>query len=171
MERPITAYISLGGNQGNEAERFAQALETITNWQGIHVSAVSRLYRTEPQGDADQPWFSNQVVSLDCSPEITPDGLLASMLCLEQQLGRNRDPGHRFGPRAIDLDLLLFGNLVRKEEGLCLPHPRMRERAFVLVPLFEIAPSLRFPDGEAVVDCLKKIQYSAMGSDIFQKMA
>jgi len=168
MKRAVTAYISLGGNLGNEVKRFTQALETMNNWQGIQVSAVSQLYRTEPQDDADQPWFSNQVAALVCAPELTPNDLLDSMLRLEQKLGRNRDPNRRFGPRAIDLDLLLFGTMVLRSKKLCLPHPRMCERAFVLIPLLEIASSLRLPDGEPVSACLKKIQYSLEDRNIFQ---
>ena len=168
MKTITTAYISLGGNLGNEAERFSQALAAMDVWQGVHVSAVSRLYRTEPQGDTDQPWFSNQVAALDCDARITPENLLASLLQLEQKLGRNRDPSRRFGPRAIDLDLLLFGDTVCTDKRLYLPHPRMRERAFVLIPLAEIAPLLHFPDGESIVACLQKIRHHVEYQNIFQ---
>ena len=168
MEITTTAYISLGGNMGNEAERFARALTVMAGWQGIHVAATSKIYRTEPQGDTKQPWFKNQVAALRCASTIKPMDLLSDMLRLEQELGRVRDADRKLGPRTIDLDLLLFGDVVCMEENLCLPHPRMAERAFVLVPLDEIAPSLQFPGGSSVASLLKKLQFCIKEQTIFQ---
>ncbi|MCC8194690.1 MAG: 2-amino-4-hydroxy-6-hydroxymethyldihydropteridine diphosphokinase [Deltaproteobacteria bacterium] len=169
MENTTVAYISLGGNLGDEAARFARALDMLEALPGIRLRAVSRLYRTEPQGDANQPWFSNQVAALTCAPEIIPAGLLRSMLAIEEQLGRVRDPHRRFGPRAIDLDLLLFGDMVCAEEKVHLPHPRMNERAFVLVPLLDIAPSLTLPDGTPVRSSLEKLRFRVAKNTIFQE--
>lgn len=164
-----TAYISLGGNMGNEAALFGRAITCIGAWPGVSRKGASALYRTEPQGDTTQPWFCNQVASFACDASVTPQWFLDSLLALETELGRTRDPQRRFGPRAIDLDLLLFGNIVCTEDRLCLPHPRMTGRAFVLVPLADIAPDLVFPGGETVRDHLGRLDYTVNDRDIFQK--
>lgn len=165
----LTAYISLGGNMGGEAERFEEALRRIATWPDVRVAQKSGLYRTEPQGDADQPWFTNQVAALVCGPAVTAGGLMQALLRLETDLGRVRDGNRRFGPRAIDLDLLLFGDMVIEEEGVQVPHPRMEQRAFVLVPLLEIAPLLRFPDGNTLTECLAGLRYTLENDAIFQE--
>jgi 2-amino-4-hydroxy-6-hydroxymethyldihydropteridine diphosphokinase len=142
------------------------------------------VYRTEPQGYRDQPWFANQVARLECDPDMTPERLLDLLLDVEQGLGRRRalaleggqggghtaardgadaptpDPAARYAPRTIDIDLLLFGTAVRDTPRLTLPHPRMRERAFVLVPLHEIAPELAFPDGQSLIHALKSLTFT-----------
>lgn len=169
MKNTTIAYISLGGNQGGEAGRFGRALARMGEWPGVSVLAVSGMYRTEPQGYADQPWFMNQAASLACDSGITAATFLDRMLQLEHELGRIRNGARRFGPRAIDLDLLLFGDIVCMEERVCVPHPRMAERAFVLVPLLEIAPSLCFPSGESVAACLEKLHYTVVERTIFQE--
>lgn len=141
-----TAYISLGGNMGNERAIFKEALRRIASWKNVRVGKKSSIYRTEPQGDTGQNWFLNQVVELFCDG-ISPDTLLNSLLALENALGRERDPGRRYGPRRLDLDLLVFGDIVLQSERLTLPHPRMLKRAFVLVPLLEIFPEATLPGG------------------------
>ena len=153
---------------GGEGALFARALDRIETWPGIHVTTASRIYRTEPQGDPDQPWFSNQVAALSCGPDVAPEGLLEDLLQLETGLGRSRDPARRYGPRRIDLDLLLFNDIICVRECLILPHPRMIERAFVLVPLLEIAPDLRLPDGTPAARCLAGLAYREQGEIIFQ---
>ncbi len=163
------AYISLGGNRGGEAELFRLALGRMGEWPGVSVLAASGLYRTEPQGDADQAWFLNQAASLACEPGITAEMFLDALLQLESALGRVRDGARRFGPRIIDLDLLLFGDIVSSGERVCLPHPRMAERAFVLVPLLEIAPSLCLPGGGPLTACLEKLHYRVEERTIFQE--
>uniref|UniRef100_B8DJJ7 2-amino-4-hydroxy-6-hydroxymethyldihydropteridine pyrophosphokinase n=1 Tax=Nitratidesulfovibrio vulgaris (strain DSM 19637 / Miyazaki F) TaxID=883 RepID=B8DJJ7_NITV9 len=150
---------------------------------GVVVGAVSSVYRTEPQGYRDQPWFANQVARLVCDPDMTPEGLLDHLLGVEQELGRNRayaleggeggdatapDLAARFAPRTIDIDLLLFGNAVRDTPRLTLPHPRMRERAFVLVPLHEIATELAFPDGQSLIHALKSLTFTLHDGRIAQ---
>lgn len=169
VEKKTMAYISLGGNMGGEPDRFAEALRRMDSWPGIRVSARSSLYRTEPQGDPDQPWFTNQVAALECGPALTPAGLLKSMLGLETELGRVRDPARRFGPRTIDLDLLVFGDIVCTEEGVSLPHPRMAGRAFVLVPLLEIAPALEVPGIGGVAECLARLSYTLEDDTLYQE--
>ena len=164
-----TAYISLGGNSGNEEELFAEVLRAIAGWQGVQISAVSSLYRTEPWGDPNQQWFCNQVAAVECGIMVTPTSLLEAMLQLETKLGRIRDAGRRFGPRVIDLDLLLFSNIVYKDAYVTVPHPRMTKRAFVLVPLLEIAPEILMPDGVSMKKHLANLQYRVEGTAVFQE--
>ncbi len=139
-------------------------------WPQCELLQVSPLYRSEPQGLKDQPWFSNQVTALALGDTWTPHKLLQGLLALERELGRTRGPNApRFGPRVIDLDLLLFGNVMLEEQGLMLPHPRMRERAFVLVPLYDIAPDLMFPDGGSLQEALAALHCEVRGDAIFQE--
>jgi 2-amino-4-hydroxy-6-hydroxymethyldihydropteridine diphosphokinase len=107
------------------------------------VVRCSHVYRTAPVGDPDQPDFLNAIVEIETVLE--PLALLRGMQRIEIELGRTRDPDRRWGPRTIDLDLLLFGHAVVREQDLTVPHPRMGERAFVLEPLAELAPDLEIP--------------------------
>jgi 2-amino-4-hydroxy-6-hydroxymethyldihydropteridine diphosphokinase len=167
--RRITARISLGSNLGDPAANLAAALQALDRLPGARVAAVSRFFRTGPQGFTDQPFFLNAVAALDCAPSRDALGLLDDLLRTEARLGRVRNPaGQRFGPRRIDLDLLLFGNQVMNSERLILPHPRMTERAFVLVPLSEIAPGLVLPDGREIGEILRRIAYRREGCVIRQ---
>lgn len=168
MTTARTAYISLGGNMGGEEALFARALEKIGSWPGVAVLAASRVYRTEPQGDPGQPWFRNQVAALSCAARMEPRDLLARLLALETDLGRERDPERRFGPRRIDLDLLLMDDIVKNDPFVTLPHPRMKERAFVLVPLLEIAPGLVFPNGQKAAEILTGMAHRIDGDSIHQ---
>jgi 2-amino-4-hydroxy-6-hydroxymethyldihydropteridine diphosphokinase len=166
---PVVAYAGLGGNQGDVAKTLALARRDLDALPGVRLGRVSRVYRTEPQGLREQPFFLNQVASLHCCRTVRPDFLLDRMLALEETFGRvRRKAGQRDGPRPLDLDLLLFGEERRDSPRLVLPHPRMRRRAFVLIPLAEIAPGLIFPDGERLVDALGKIRYSVRDGAIFQ---
>lgn len=165
----MQAYVCLGSNMGDAEAHLARARRELSSLPGVRVSAESSLYRTEPQGRKDQPWFLNQVIRLDCSGEMTSLRLLDAMLEKELAMGRVRDAADHFGPRVIDMDLLLFGDeQTRESEHLILPHPRMEERAFVLVPLLEIAPDLIMPDGRTVKSLLEKLSYRLEGSAIFQ---
>ncbi len=167
MNREQRAYISLGGNQGREVELFRLALQALEALPGVRVAAVSRLYHTEPQGLADQPWFVNQAAALDCTG-ITPQELLAELLFIEATLGRKRETAPRFGPRPIDLDLLLFEDTVCKTPLLTLPHPRLAERAFVLVPLLELDSGLVLPDGGSCAALLAALPYRVVDDRILQ---
>lgn len=165
----IQAFVCIGSNMGDAQEHLARARAALESIPGVRLSQESSLYRTEPQGRKDQPWFLNQVVRLDCEGGVSAESLLDAMLEKELELGRVRDAGDRFGPRVIDMDLLLFGQeLHNASSHLILPHPRMHERAFVLVPLAEIAPSLIVPGLGSVENLLKKLDYRLEGSDIFQ---
>ena len=164
---PVRAYISLGSNMGNGPARLTEAASRVAALPGVGVAASSSIYRTEPQGRKDQPWFVNQVLALDCDG-LTADALLSALLDIENSMGRVRDPADRFGPRVIDLDVLLFGSEVRTEPRLTLPHPRLTERAFVLVPLREIAPDLMLPSGQRVKDLARALPHCVQGDRIFQ---
>jgi len=167
----IPAHICMGSNAPDAPARLSQALAGLASLPGVKIAAVSRVFLTEPQERKDQPWFHNQAVRLDCSGSITADSLLDSLLNLEHTLGRRRDKADRFGPRTIDLDLLLFGNECRPgKEGdrLILPHPRMTRRAFVLVPLCEIDPYLMLPDGRSVEELLRQLPCRVDGNRIYQ---
>ncbi len=171
----MIAYVSLGGNLGDTRETFTRALAGIDALPGVRIEAVSAVYQTEPQGDANQPWYSNQAARLRCDEGVTPEELLRALLRLEQTLGRARDPNRRFGPRVVDLDLLLFGEAICASQELTLPHPRLAERAFVLVPLLELDPDLRLPvhagpsGGKALHALLANLPCRVEGIYIYQK--
>ncbi len=135
------AYISLGSNQGDRLLLLSRSLELLELEPAIGVTAVSSIYETAPVGGPRQGLFLNACVQLDS--DLSPVTLLRKMLAVEETLGRIRRK--RWGPRTIDLDLLLYGNLTMRTPSLELPHPRMSERDFILVPLSEIAPDLQIP--------------------------
>ncbi len=136
----VETYLGLGGNLGDVESRFARAVEELSH-HGVQVSARSSIYRTEPWGYDDQAWFLNQVVRAETSLDAVE--VLETCLQVERSLGRVR--GERWGPRTIDIDLLLYSDHVIREAALQVPHPRMEKRGFVLVPLVELAPDLRHP--------------------------
>jgi 2-amino-4-hydroxy-6-hydroxymethyldihydropteridine diphosphokinase len=133
-------FISLGSNVGDREANILAARRGLEA-RGFRVTAMSSLYLTEPVDAPPQEWFLNAVAGGETA--LTPEALLQACLDTERELGRVRDVPR--GPRTIDLDLLLYGNEVRDAPGLGLPHPRMHERRFVLVPLAEIAPGARHP--------------------------
>ena len=133
------AWLGLGGNLGDPAAAMAAALRALDGHAAVSVAAVSSLYRTPPWGVTDQPDFLNAVAAVDTA--LTARQLLD--LCLETERGLKRVRAGRWGPRVIDIDILLYGDEAIDEEGLQVPHPRMAGRAFVLVPLAEIVPDLR----------------------------
>lgn len=132
------AYISLGSNMGDKRGNIALALEHLDAITGIHVAARSHDYRTPPWGDTDQDWFINACAALDTS--LTPEALLVACLAIETRMGRIRT--RKWGPRVIDIDLLDYDGLTLISNDLTLPHPHLMERAFVLIPLAEIASDL-----------------------------
>ncbi|PBB99895.1 2-amino-4-hydroxy-6-hydroxymethyldihydropteridine diphosphokinase [Mesorhizobium sp. WSM3862] len=131
-------YLSLGGNLGDPPKSMAAALRMLDGDDKTRVTAVSSLYRTPPWGKLDQPDFLNASAGIETA--LSPRGLLDLCLDVERRLKRVRE--ERWGPRLIDIDILVFGDRVIHETGLEVPHPRMLERAFVLAPLAEIAPDL-----------------------------
>jgi 2-amino-4-hydroxy-6-hydroxymethyldihydropteridine diphosphokinase len=139
-----TAYIGLGSNLGRREDLIARALELLDGEPlGTRVVAVSSLRETDPVGYEHQPRFLNGAAMVETSA--TPRELLERLLGLERQLGRDRAASPRFGPRTIDLDLLLYGEEAIAERGLEVPHPRLHERRFVLEPLAELNPRLLIP--------------------------
>jgi len=138
------AYIGLGSNLGDRLHNLSDALTALDTLPGIRVAAVSHAYESEPWGIAEQPAFANAVAALDV--EVDAGALLAACKRIEVDLGRA--PGARFGPRVIDLDVLLFGDRRIDTPALQVPHPRLLERDFVVTPLLEVAPSVVLPGGE-----------------------
>lgn len=133
-----TAYIGLGANLGERGEAMRAALRQMSELDGIRVERVSAFYETPPWGKTDQPSFLNAAACITF--DRTPEELLAAMQCIERELGRVRH--EHWGARTIDLDLLHVDGVTSAQEQLTLPHPYLTERAFVLVPLAEIAPTL-----------------------------
>lgn len=138
MTRTIRAFLGLGGNLGDPAAAMAAALQALDATDRVKVAAVSSLYRTPPWGVLDQPDFLNAVAAVDTT--LGAGALLQLCLGIERALKRVR--AERWGPRLIDIDVLLYGSERIDEAGLHVPHPRMHERAFVLMPLSEIAPDI-----------------------------
>ncbi|WP_309122851.1 2-amino-4-hydroxy-6-hydroxymethyldihydropteridine diphosphokinase [Paenibacillus sp.] len=128
------AYLGLGSNIGDRDVLLAQAIERLNGHPSIRVTDVSALYETDPVGYEDQPPFLNMACRIETS--LAPEALLASTLTIERELGRERTV--RWGPRTIDIDLLLYDNTTLNTKDLTVPHPRLMERAFVLVPLLDI---------------------------------
>ncbi len=134
----VRAYLGLGGNLGNPQTSMAMALRRIDMDAATTVSAVSPLYKTPPWGKLDQPDFLNACAEVETSR--SPRRLLELCLATERSLKRVR--GERWGPRVIDIDILLFGDIEVSEDGLQIPHPQMAKRAFVLIPLAALAPDI-----------------------------
>jgi len=144
----VRAYVGLGSNLGDREATVRRAVELLGERLGIEIVAVSTLRETDPVGYEEQPRFLNGVAALEV--DLTARALLDELLAIERELGRDRSRETRWGPRTIDLDLLLYGGETLDEPGLTVPHPRLAERQFVLVPLHELEPDLRLPDGRAV---------------------
>ena len=153
------ALIALGGNIGDVRSTFDRAVAMLCDGSEVRLLARSSDYRTPPWGIADQPPFINAVIAVATS--LSPRDLLARGLKVERALGRDRASEHRWGPRTLDLDLLAYDDLVLDSPDLTLPHPRLFERAFVLVPLAEIAPD-RVIAGIRVRDALERIDTSGI---------
>ena len=134
------AVLGLGGNIGDPQSQLAAAIDLLAKNPGIRIEAVSALYQTPPWGKTDQPAFLNAAVGIET--ELGPLALLGTILDVERQLGRDR--GERWGPRTVDIDILLFGTEAIDEPGLRIPHPRLHERAFALAPLVDVAADVEF---------------------------
>ena len=149
------AYVGLGANLGDRETTIRRAVELLADTVGVEVLAVSALRETDPVGVEDQPRFLNGAAALETTLE--PRAVLEALLGIERVLGRVRD-GLRFGPRTIDLDLLLFGDETIDLPDLKVPHPELPRRAFVLVPLVEVDPHAVHPVlGLTMRDLLSKL--------------
>ncbi len=150
-----TAYIGIGSNLGERDATIRDALELLTADPELEVEAVSSIRETDPVGVLDQPRFLNAAIRL--ATDLAPHPLLERLLAVEQRLGRVRT-GERYGPRTIDLDLLLYGHEIVDEPGLRVPHPRLAERRFVLEPLAELDPGLVVPGLGPIQALLAKLE-------------
>ncbi|MHB9038181.1 MAG: 2-amino-4-hydroxy-6-hydroxymethyldihydropteridine diphosphokinase [Armatimonadota bacterium] len=152
MERR-TAYLALGANIGDKLANVREAIALIDAHEACAVAAVSSIYMTKPVGVIDQPDFVNLVIAIETS--LDPIALLDLCNEIERKLGRERTI--RWGPRVIDMDILLYEGVNISEERLTIPHPSMMERAFVLVPLAEIAPDVLLPGGITAREAAERV--------------
>lgn len=164
-------YIGLGSNLIRPKEQLQQALKTLESHTQIVLVASSHFYSSSPMGPSDQPDYVNAVCKIKTS--LQPQALLATLQKIEEQQGRKRE-GERWGPRTLDLDILLYNDLTLDTEKLTLPHPGMKQREFVLVPLFEISPDLIMQDGRSIaawvaqcnLDGLFRIEHNLLAEKI-----
>lgn len=147
MKKYLTAYILLGSNLENPLEQVATAVAEIACITHAQLAKQSQYYSSKPHGPQDQPDYVNKVIALETS--LTAHELLFELQAIEKKHGRIRVT-HRFGPRTLDLDILLYGDKIINTPNLIVPHPRLPERNFVLYPLAEIAPDLILPGGESL---------------------
>ena len=149
---PVTIYLGLGANLGNRHQNMSRAIDMMSN--SVDVRRISSCYETEPLGYARQPRFLNAVC--EAATTLPPDELLAFLKEIECRLGRR--PGFANAPRPMDIDILFYGDRVMRSPDLIIPHPRIEERGFVLVPLAEIAPELVHPvSGKTVREMLARL--------------
>ena len=146
-------FIGLGSHVGERLTFLQRAVKGLRETIDLEVLQLSSVYETEPVGPADQPWFLNAVVSVATS--LRPVTLLDRTQALERALGR--DTPYRWGPRTIDLDILLYGNLQIRTATLVIPHAELCHRAFVMIPLLELDPAVMLPDGTVVSACLSTL--------------
>jgi 2-amino-4-hydroxy-6-hydroxymethyldihydropteridine diphosphokinase len=154
----VTAFIALGSNLGDPARQIHSALCALAALPETRLVRQSSLYRNPPAGGLDQPEFVNAVAQFET--RIGPRELLDRLLEIERGQGRVRD--YPNAPRTLDLDIVLYGDQVVREPGLIIPHPRMLERAFVLVPLAEIAPGVVVPGSGRIAVLLRNVNASGM---------
>jgi 2-amino-4-hydroxy-6-hydroxymethyldihydropteridine diphosphokinase len=166
MDSGVLACVGLGSNLGDSAATVRDAFLALEALPLTRVRRTSRLYRSPAWGVTAQPDFINAAALLHTS--LAPQALLAAMLQIERQAGRDRraDGSDRWGPRTLDLDLLLYGDQVIDEPGLCVPHPHLHRRAFALVPLLEVAPGASIPGVGSAREAL-----AAIASDDIQALS
>lgn len=143
MNAPAIAFVGLGGNVGAAVTTVRAAIGDLSALPDTQLLRASRLYRTPAWGREDQPDFVNAVAMLET--QLAPQALLEHLLAIERIHGRSRNADLRWGPRTLDLDLLLYGDAEIDEPGLHVPHPQLHKRAFALLPLVEIAPDAAIP--------------------------
>lgn len=151
------AYIGLGSNLADPRAQVERALQCLARMPQSRMLRSSRLYRSAPWGVLDQPEFVNAAAAVET--DLPAQALMQALLAIERDAGRDRR-GDRWGPRILDLDLLLYGTLTLEQPGLQVPHPHLHERAFVLVPLAEIAPDLDVPGRGPISALLERVDTS-----------
>ncbi len=156
----IRAWLGLGSNLEQPLEQVRRGLAALAALPESRLVVHSSLYRSAPLGPADQPDYVNAVAGIETGLE--PEVLLDALQAIEQEQGRVRGPV-RWGPRTLDLDLLLYGSAVINTTRLSVPHPGLSERPFVLVPLAEVAPELRLPDGRSVAELAAACSREGLG--------
>lgn len=161
MNSATRAFVGLGSNLDDPRAQLDRALVALSQTPGIELRAVSSYYRTAPWGETAQPDFLNAVAQIDTT--LTAPTLLAQLIRIEATAGRTRE--QRWGPRTLDLDLLLHGDTVCDTGQLQLPHPRMHERAFVLAPLAELAPDLVLAPHGRVTELLAQLGAAGVQRD------
>jgi len=150
------AFLSLGSNLGDRARYLCQAVARLSRAPGVNFVRASRVYETEPMGVTDQPRFLNMVIEVELGDRLSARDLLEVAKGVEAELGRVAR--ERWGPREIDIDLLLVGEERVSDADLEVPHPRMWERAFVMLPLAELAPDLKGPTGESAATIAQRLR-------------
>ena len=148
----MISYIALGSNLHNPLQQMSEALIALAQLPQTQLLATSSFYRTQPVGVGTQPDFINAVASIET--QLIPHLLLQQLVAIEHAQGRQRISGVWGQARTLDLDILLYGDLQLDDQNLTIPHPRMYDRAFVLYPLADIAPTLQFPDGRLLTELL-----------------
>ena len=149
------AFLGLGANVGDREGNLREAIRRLSATAGVNFLRQSRVYETEPMGITDQPLFLNMVVEVEIGDAMSPRELLDLVKQIERDVGRTKR--ERWGPREIDIDVLLVGDERVKEEDFEVPHPRMWERAFVMAPLAELAPEVKGPTGETVAEIAARL--------------
>lgn len=157
----MKAWLGLGSNLQGPAAQLQAALDNLAHMDGIELLKVSGFYRTPPWGDEQQDDFVNAVAQIETS--LAPVPLLRALQSVENDMGRTRS-GRRWGPRVIDIDLLVYGDLQLRTEELELPHPRMHERAFVLVPICDLDAGLRIPGRGVASELLRKLDCTGISA-------
>jgi len=150
------AFLGLGSNVGDREENLRAAVERLRAAQGVNFLRQSRVYRTEAMYVTEQPEFLNMVVEIEVGDDMSARDLLELVKGIEQNVGRRRR--ERWGPREIDIDILLFGDEWIADDDFEVPQPRMWERAFVMAPLAELAPELRSPGGETAAELAERLR-------------
>ena len=148
----MISYIAIGSNQAQPIEQAKQAITALNNIKETILITFSSLYCSAPMGPQDQPDYINAIAKIDTA--LSAIELLDALQAIEQAQGRERKE-NRWGPRTLDLDIILYGDKAIDNERLTIPHYGMKEREFVLYPLFEIAPILQMPDGTSLIEMLK----------------
>ena len=150
----VAAYVGIGSNLDDPERQVRRAIEALASMPETRLVRASRLFRTAPWGRTDQPGFVNAAAEIETT--LSPRALLDALLAIERAQGRHRD-GTRWGPRTLDLDVLLYGDRVIDDPGLAVPHPYLAERAFVLLPLADIDPGLHVPGHGRISELLRNV--------------